>query len=91
MRKKTKAIIGVLWVALVLFICILAGSFRAEKGTIRKFVDNAVIIASDDGKSVTLIEDYHTYIPDGEQWLVGDRVKIRDGLFSELRIYRLEK
>ena len=86
MSKKT---IAVLWIALVFFVYLFAGSFRSEKGTITEFVDNAVIIASDDGKKVTLVEDYLAYIPTGEQWSVGDRVKIRDGLFGELRIYRL--
>ena len=84
MSQKTKVIIAVLLVA---FVWISVGS--SEKGTIIEFVDDAVIIASDDGEKVTRIEDYRTYIPTGEQWSVGDKVKIRDGLFSKLSIHRL--
>ena len=86
MSKKAKAIIAGILAGLVL-MAVFKG--LPEKGTIIKFVDDAVIVASENGKKVTLVEDYRTYIPTGEQWSVGDKVKIRDGLFSELSIRRL--
>ena len=87
MSKKTKVIIAVLWLAFVLFICVLVGS--TKKGTVTEFVGDAVIVASDDGKRVTLIEDYRAYISTDEQLSVGDKVRITDGLFGELTIHRL--
>jgi len=89
MSKKIKVVIGVLWVILVVAISLFAD--LPQKGTVTEFVDDAVVIKSDDGKRVTLIEEYLTYIPTGEELSVGDKVKITDGLFSELRIYRLEE
>ena len=86
MSKETKNLMVALLVMLIL-VSVFIGS--SEKGTIIEFVDDAAIIASEDGKKVMRIEDYLTYIPTGEQWSVGDKVKIRDGLFSELRIHRL--
>lgn len=86
MRKKTKVIIAVLLVVFVL-IGVFAGS--SEKGMIVEFIDDAVIIASKDGKKVTRYEEYHSYIPTGEQLSVGDKVVIRGGLFRELSIQRL--
>ena len=79
MSKKTKVMIAVLLVAVVL-ISVFRGS--AEKGTIKEFVDNAVIVELESGTKVVRIENYHTYIPTGEQWSVGDKVEIRDGLFE---------
>lgn len=87
MKKKTQIMIAALWLTFVLIIYVLAGS--SQKGTVTDFVDDAVIIASADGKRVTLIEDYHNYISVGEQLSIGDKVKIRDGLFGELTIRRL--
>ena len=86
MSKETKNLLVVL-LAMFVLLSVFIGS--SKKGTIIEFVDDAVIIASEDGKKVTRIEDYLTYIPTGEQWSVGDKVKIRDGLFSKLRIHRL--
>lgn len=86
MSKETKNLIAAL---LVMFLLISVFIGPSEKGTIIEFVDDAVIIASEDGKKATRIEDYLTYIPTGETWAVGDTVKIRDGLFSKLRIHRL--
>ena len=86
MSKETKNLLVAL---LVMFALVSVFIGPSEKGTIMEFVDDAVVIASEDGKTVTRIEDYLTYIPTGEQWSVGDTVKIRDGLFSKLRIHRL--
>lgn len=87
MGKKAKVIIAVILVA---FVLISAFGGSSEKGTIIEFVDDAVIIASEDGKKVTRFEDYRTYIPTGEQWSVGDKVKIRNGgIFNGLSIHRL--
>ena len=86
MSKETKNLIVAL---LVMFVLVSVFIGPSEKGTIIEFVDDAVVIASEDGKKVTRIEDYLTYIPTGEQWSVGDTIKIRDGLFSKLRIHRL--
>ena len=87
MSMKTKVSIAVLWLVFVFIITHLTDFPR--KGTIIEFVNDAVIIASENGKRVTLIEEYHTYIPAGEQWSVGDKVIVIDGLFSELTIHRL--
>lgn len=86
MSKETKNLLVVL-LAMFVLLSVFIGS--SEKGTIIEFVDDAVIIALEDGKKVTRIEDCLTYIPTGEQWSVGDKVEIRDGLFSKLRIHRL--
>ena len=86
MSKETKNLLVAL---LVMFVLVSVFIGPSEKGTIMEFVDDAVVITSEDGKKVTRIEDYLTYIPTGEQWSVGDTVKIRDGLFSKLRIHRL--
>ncbi len=87
MSKKKEVLIATLWVVFVLFIYALVGGLKT--GTIIEFVDDAVIIASENGKRVTLIEEYHTYIPAGEKWSVGDKVIVIDGLFSGLTIHRL--
>jgi len=87
MSKKTKVIIGVLWVIFVAAISLFAD--LPKKGTVIDFVEDAVVIKSDDGKRVTLIEEYLTYIPTDEELSVGDKVVIRDGLFSDLSIHRV--
>ena len=87
MSKKTKVIIGVLWVIIVAAISLFAD--LPQKGTVIDFVEDAVVIKSDDGKRVTLIEEYLTYIPTDEELSVGDKVVIRDGLFSDLSIHRV--
>ena len=87
MSKKMKVSIGVLWLIFVFIITYLTDFPR--KGTIIEFVNDAVIIASENGKRVTLIEEYHTYVPEGEQWSVGDKVIVIDGLFSGMTIHRL--
>ena len=89
MKKKTKVIIGVLWVILIAAISLFADFPR--KGTVIDFVDDAVVIKSDDGKRVTLVEDYRTYIPEDEEWCVGDKIIIRDGLFSGLSLHRIDE
>ena len=86
MSTETKNLIVAL---LVMFVLVSVFIGPSEKGTIIEFVDDTVVIASEDGKKVTRIEDYLTYIPTGEQWSLGDKVIIRDGLFSKLRIHRL--
>lgn len=86
MRKKIKVLILAL---LAIFILISVVGSRSDKGTIKEFIDDAVIVALDDEKAVTRIEDYHRYIPTGEQWSVGDKVKIRYGFFNDLRILRI--
>ncbi|MBQ6897299.1 MAG: hypothetical protein IJN69_08865 [Oscillospiraceae bacterium] len=62
-----------------------------RKGTVIDFVDDAVVIKSDDGKRVTLVEDYRTYIPEDEEWYVGDKIIIRDELFSGLSLHRIDE
>ena len=89
MSKKIKVIIGMLWIILVVAISLFADF--PQKGTVTEFVDDAVVIKSKDGKRVTLIEEYLTYIPTGEQLSVGDKVIIRDGLFDDLSIHRVDK
>lgn len=89
MSKKIKVIIGVLWLILVAAISLFADF--PQKGTVTEFVDDGVVIKSDDGKRVTLIEEYLTYIPTGEQLSIGDRVIIKDGLFDDLSIHRVDK
>ena len=89
MSKKIKVIIGVLWLILVAVISLFADF--PQKGTVTAFVDDAVVIKSDDGKKVTLIEEYLTCIPIGEELSVGDKVVIRDGLFDDLSIHRLDE
>ena len=88
MSKKIKALIGVLWLILVAAISLFADF--PQRGTVADFVDDAVIIKSDDGKKVTLIEEYLTYVPTGEPLSVGDKVVIRDGLFSDLSIHQVD-
>ena len=89
MSKKIKVIIGVLWLILVAAISFFADF--PQKGTVIEFIDDAVVIKSDDGKRVTLIEEYLTYIPTGEQLSIGDKVIIKDGLFDDLSIHRVDK
>ena len=89
MSKRVKVIIGVLWLILVAALSLFADLPR--KGTVIDFVDDAVVIKSDDGKRVTLIEEYLTRIPTGEPLSVGDKVIIRDGLFDDLSIHRADK
>ena len=89
LSKKIKVIIGVLWLILVAAISLFADF--PQKGTVTEFVDDGVVIKSDDGKRVTLIEEYLTYIPTGEQLSIGDRVIIKDGLFDDLSIHRVDK
>ena len=89
MKKRTKVIIGVLWVILIATISLFADFPR--KGTVIDFVDDAVVIKSDDGKRVTLVEDYRTYIPEDEEWCVVDKIIIRDGLFSGLSLHRIDE
>ena len=89
MSKKIKVIIGVLWLILVAAISLFADF--PQKGTVTEFVDDGVVIKSDDGKRVALIEEYLTYIPTGEQLSIGDRVIIKDGLFDDLSIHRVDK
>lgn len=89
MSKKIKVIIGVFWLILVAAISLFADF--PQKGTVTEFVDDGVVIKSDDGKRVTLIEEYLTYIPTGEQLSIGDRVIIKDGLFDDLSIHRVDK
>lgn len=88
MSKKTKTIIAGILTGLILYIVIKG---LPEKGTITEFAGDAVIIKSDDGKKITLIENYRDYISPEEQLSIGDTVKIRDGLFSDLSIHRLEE
>lgn len=88
MSKKIKVTIGVLWVILVAAISLFADLPR--KGTVIDFVEDAVVIKSNDGKRVTLFEEYLTYIPTGEELSVGDTVIITDGLFDGLKIYRID-
>lgn len=92
MKKKTKVIVAVLCVLLVVALCAI--SLFADfphKGTVIDFVDDAVVVKSDNGKKVTLIEEYQTYISAGEELSVGDKVIIRNGLFSDLSIHRVDK
>ena len=83
MKKKTLIVIAVILIALILLT--MFGS-KSEKGTIKEFVDDAVIVALDDGKTVVRIEDYHTYISTDEEIAVGERVKIKCALFNDMRI-----
>lgn len=89
MSKKSQVIIAVFWVILIAAISLFADF--PQKGTVIDFVDDAVIIKSDDGKKVTLIEEYLTYIRTGEELSVGDEVIIRDGLFDDLTIYHIDE
>ena len=89
MSKKIKVTIGILWLILVAAITIFADFPR--RGTVTGFVDDAVVIKSDDGKRVTLIEEYLTYTPTGKPLSVGDKVIIKDGLFDDLSIHRAGK
>ncbi|MBE6894801.1 MAG: hypothetical protein E7483_04315 [Ruminococcaceae bacterium] len=63
MSKKAKTIIAAILTGLILYI-VLKG--LPEKGRITEFVGDAVIIKSDDGKKVTLVENYRTYISEDE-------------------------
>lgn len=77
---------------LVAFVLVCAASGSTEIGTIIEFVDDAVIVAMEDGKSVIRIEDYHTYIPTGEQWLLNDKVQIKNSrILNKLSIHRLKE
>lgn len=83
MKKKTIIVIAVILIALILLT--IFGS-KPEKGTIKEFVDDAIIVALDDGKTVVRIEDYHTYISTDDEFVVGDRVKIKCALFNDMNI-----
>ena len=83
MKKKTMSIIaGIIFGLLLLTIF---GNIP-EKGTIKDFVDDAVIVALDGGKKVVGINDYHTYISDDDEFVIGDRVKIKRALCNDTRI-----
>jgi len=86
MSKENKKLIVAL-IALLIVTSIFLGS--SEKGTIIEFDENTVIIESEDGNNVTRIDNYFNYIPTGEEWSVGDKVKIQNRLFGELRIHRI--
>ncbi len=85
MSRKKKAIIGVCWLVLVAAVSLFAD--LPKKGTVTEFVNDAVVIKSDDGKRVTLVEDYLSYVATGEELAIGDKVVIRDGLFDDLSIH----
>ena len=87
MKKRVVIIVACLFILILAFF----GS-TSKKGTIIAFVDNAVVIALKDGKTVTRFENYHIYIPTGEQWSVGDTVKIKyTGILREISMHRVIK
>ncbi len=90
MKKKTISIIaGIIFGLLLLTIF---GNI-SEKGTIKDFVDDAVIVAIDGGKKVVGINDYRTYISDDDEFVIGDRVIIKRAFFNHekvLGIYHLD-
>ena len=84
--KKRVIIAAVILLVLGLLLC------RGEvvKGSIIEFKDNAVIVASEDGKKVVRVEEYRTYVPADEEWAVGDRVAIRSSTpFRKMSLHRL--
>ena len=85
MSRKKKVIIGVCWLILVAAVSLFAD--LPKKGTVTEFVNDAVVIKSDDGKRVTLVEDYLSYVATGEELAIGDKVVIRDRLFHDLSIH----
>ena len=84
---KKKVMIGIC--VLLGMVLIIASLGRSERGTITEFVDNAVIVTSDDGKKVIRIENYHSYVPTGEQWSIEDKVEIKSGIFTGFSVRRL--
>ena len=84
---KKKVIIGIC--VLLGMVLIIASLGRSERGTITEFVDNAVIVTSDDGKKVIRIENYHSYVSTGEQWSIEDKVEIKSGIFTGFSVRRL--
>ena len=65
MKKKTISIIaGIIFGLLLLTIF---GNIP-ENGTIKDFVDDAVIVAIDGGKKLVCINDYRTYISDDDEF-----------------------
>ncbi|MBR4057616.1 MAG: hypothetical protein IKK00_05715 [Oscillospiraceae bacterium] len=96
MKKKTtvKTHVIVALICAILVVALTAISLYSDfpkKRTVIEFVDDAVIVKSNNGKKVTLIEEYQTYISAGEELSVGDKVIIRNGLFSDLSIHRVDK
>ena len=89
MSRKKKVIIGVCWLVFVAAVSLFAD--LPKKGTVTEFVNDAVVIKSDDGKRVTLVEDYLSYVATGEELAIGDKVVIRDGLFDDLSIHPVRK
>ncbi len=89
MSRKKKVIIGVCWLVFVAAVSLFAD--LPKKGTVTEFVNDAVVIRSDDGKRVTLVEDYLSYVATGEELAIGDKVVIRDGLFDDLSIHPVRK
>ena len=91
MKKKTISIIaGIIFGLLLLTIL---GSIP-EKGTIKDFADDAVFVAIDGGKKVVGIHDYRAYISDDDEFVIGDRVKIKRAFFNHMEvlgIYHLDK
>ena len=88
MSKRIKVLIGMLWLILVAAVSLFAD--LPQRGTVIDFEEDAVIIKSNNGKKVTLIEEYLTYVPTGEPLSVGDKVIITDGLFDDLSIHRID-
>ena len=40
-------------------------------------------------KKVIRIENYHCYVPTGEQWSIEDKVEIKSGIFTGFSVRRL--
>ena len=83
MKKKTISIIAGIIVGLLLLTIF---ENIPENGTIKDFVDDAVIVAIDGGKKLVFINGYRTYISDDDEFVIGDRVKIKRAFFNDTRI-----
>ncbi len=66
----------ILMLTTVALLCLIGCAGASVEGTITEIEEDAVIVTSEDGQ-VFCVYDYLDFIPTGEQWDVGDVVKIR--------------
>lgn len=70
--------IAILLLCAVLFLSLFINSRKSVRGTICEFDEKAgsMIVMAEDGQRTYIVNDYLRKIPTGEEWNIGDAVKI---------------
>ena len=71
--------IAILLLCAVLLLFLFINSWKSVRGTICDFDEKTgsmTVVAEDGQKSLTMYNDYLKHIPTGEEWNIGDVVKI---------------